>query len=80
MDKRFALKAQYINKEKKHLHNMNRINSEFARGYLILRPTNKTLSNVIDVGERQINYYLRSARKEIEKRKFNKPDEDNSFD
>ena len=80
MDKRFVLKDQYIHKEKKHLHNMNRINSEFARGYLILRPTNKTLSNVIDVGERQINYYLRSARKEIEKRKFNKPDEDNSFD
>ena len=80
MDKRFVLKDQYINKEKKHLHNMNRINSDFARGYLILRPTNKTLSNVVDIGERQINYYLRSARKEIEKQNLKKAVKDNSCD
>jgi hypothetical protein len=63
------MKEHYIYMEKKHRHNWNRMNSAFEKGHIYLRPTNKTVANLMGICERQVNYYINCARKEYEKEK-----------
>lgn len=43
-----------------------RLNNIFEDGLLILRPTSKTIANLLGICERQVNYYINCARKEYE--------------
>ncbi len=69
------MRDQLSNKEKKHHHNWMRLNEAFEKGHLYLRPTTKTVANIMGMCERQVNYYLRCAKKEIEKAEAKKKSE-----
>lgn len=51
--------------ERKHAKNWISLNKTFEEGHLYLRPTNKTVANLLGICERQVAYYIKSARKEI---------------
>lgn len=61
------LRKRYILREKKHLHNWVRLNNAFQKGHLYLRPTNKTVANLLGICERQVNYYIHCAKRDLEK-------------
>ncbi len=69
------MKDEYKYKEKKHHHNWMRLNEAFEKGHLYLRPTTKTVAYIMGMCERQVNYYLRCAKKEIEKKEDEKTSE-----
>lgn len=58
------LLAKLIYKEQKHRKNWIRLNNSFEHGILNLRPTNKTVAQLLGICERQVSYYLTLARKE----------------
>ncbi len=58
-------KQQFIRKDKKHLQNWHKLNNDFEKGYLLLRPTNKTIADIMGICERQVNYYINCARKDL---------------
>ena len=60
------LKEHYACKEKKHWHNWKSLNNAFEKGHIYLRPTNKTVANLMGICERQVNYYINCARKDLE--------------
>ena len=62
-------REDFTAKEKKHNHNWNRLNDAFEKGLLYLRPTNKTVANLMGICERQVNYYISSAKKEPKDKK-----------
>ena len=57
----------YKYKEQKHRKNWHRLNESFENGHIYLRPTTKTVANLMGICERQVNYYIKCARKDIEK-------------
>lgn len=57
-------KNQISSKEIKHYKNWKRLNKKFSEGYMILRPTTKTIADILGICERQVNYYITSAKKE----------------
>lgn len=59
------LKNQYSYKEQIHHHNWTRLNNAFQKGHLYLRPTNKTVANLLGICERQVNYYINCAKREL---------------
>lgn len=61
------LKQDLVLKEQKHRLNWNRMNNSFERGCLYLRPTNKTVANLMGICERQVNYYINCAKKDKKK-------------
>ena len=63
------LRKRYLRREKKHLHNWARLNNAFQKGHLYLRPTNKTVANLLGICERQVNYYIHCAKRDLEKMK-----------
>ena len=65
-ERKNLIKEQYYNKEKKHLNNWNKLNDTLLRGHFFLRPTNKTIANVMGICERQVNYYISCAKKDAE--------------
>lgn len=67
MEHKYLLQRKYESRQKKHLQNWNRLNQAFEKGLLYLRPTNKTVANLMGICERQVNYYINCAKKEIEK-------------
>ena len=62
-------KERYAQMENKHRNNWNRLNHAFEKGHIYMRPTNKTVANLMGMCERQVNYYINCARREIEKEK-----------
>ncbi len=62
-----CLKEEIENKEKKHYKNWNKMNASFEKGFLYLRPSTKTVANLMGICERQVNYYLQSAKRDYEK-------------
>ena len=46
--------------------NWKRLNRAFENGLLYLRPTTKTVANLMGICERQVSYYINTAKKEIE--------------
>ena len=59
------LKNQYSYKEKIHHHNWTRLNNAFQKGHLYLRPTTKTVANLLGICERQVNYYINCAKRDL---------------
>ena len=57
-----AFKEQLSEKEIKHRRNWNRLNNTFENGYLYLRPSTKTVASLMGICERQVNYYIHSAK------------------
>ena len=62
-----CLKEEIEYKEKKHYKNWNKLNTSFEKGFLYLRPSTKTVANLMGICERQVNYYLHSAKRDYEK-------------
>lgn len=53
--------------EERHRSNWKKLNESFEKGLLNLRPTNKTIANLLGICERQVTYCLNCARKDAEK-------------
>lgn len=64
-EEQFSMAKEYESKEKKHLRNWNRLNKAFEEGHLYLRPTTKTVADLMGICERQVNYYINCAKKEF---------------
>lgn len=60
-------KAQIILKLEKHSNNWKLLNNKFEKGFLYLRPTNKTIAEILGICERQVSYYINCAKKDLEK-------------
>lgn len=60
-------------KQKKHENNWKRMNQKLDEGFLYLRPTTKSVAEVLGICERQVTYYINCAKKEYtpEKDSFN---------
>lgn len=56
-------KERLAAKEVRHRKNWNRLNDSFEKGYLYLRPSTRTVANLMGICERQVNYYIHSVRK-----------------
>jgi hypothetical protein len=42
------------------------LNKAFEEGHLYLRPTNKTIANLLGICERQVAYYIKCAKREYD--------------
>ena len=60
--------ASFIKRERKHRQNWNKLNQAFEKGHLYMRPTNKTIAGLMGICERQVNYYIHCAKKDMNKR------------
>ena len=60
-------KEKYTSMEEKHRRNWKRLNKAFEKGHIYLRPTNRTIACLMGICERQVNYYIKCAKKELEK-------------
>ena len=58
-------------KEIRYKNKWKNLNKSFEKGLLNLRPTNKTIADLLGICERQVTYCLSCARKEA-KKKVNK--------
>lgn len=56
------LLLQLNRKEIKHTKNWRRINNKFSKGYLYLRPSAKSIAEILGICERQVNYIVNSAK------------------
>ena len=56
-------------KQNKHNKNLDLLNKNFKNGYLSLRPTTKTVADILGICERQVNYYISCARRNLETNK-----------
>ena len=52
--------------ENKHRKNWKRLNSSFEKGIMQLRPTNKTIADMLGICERQVTYCINSIREEAD--------------
>ena len=52
--------------ENKHRKNWKRLNSSFEKGIMQLRPTNKTIADILGICERQVTYCINSIREEAD--------------
>lgn len=59
-------------KERKYQRMWNNLNLSFRNGYLHLRPTNKTVANILGICERQVSYYLNCAKNDAIKKEASK--------
>ncbi len=67
LDEMNMKREKYLFMENKHRHNWNRLNDAFEKGHIYLRPTNKTVAELMGICERQVNYYINCARRELKK-------------
>ena len=58
------LSSKFKRLEKKHEKNWQNLNRSFEEGHLYLRPTNKTVANLLGICERQVAYYIKCAKRE----------------
>lgn len=67
-DYKLIMKKKYESKDQKHLNNLNKINNSFEKGNISLRTRNKTIAFLMGICERQVNYYINCAKKEMYKK------------
>lgn len=60
------LSSKFDRLEKKHARNWLSLNKAFEEGHLYLRPTNKTIANLLGICERQVAYYIKCAKREYD--------------
>ncbi len=65
----FLRKNNILEKEKKHYKTWQKLNKKFSDGFLFLRPTNKTVADLLGICERQISYYINCAKEDYKKGK-----------
>ena len=61
--------------EKHHYQNWKKMNCKFEEGFMYLRPTNKTIAELLLISERQVSYYINCAKKEDRKKTMTKNEE-----
>lgn len=74
------LSSKFERLEKKHEKNWLNLNKSFEEGHLYLRPTNKTVANLLGICERQVAYYIKCAKKESNKEINIAGDEDDDYE
>jgi len=62
-------KNNILEKQQKHYKNWQKLNKKFSDGFLFLRPTNKTVADLLGICERQISYYINCAKQDYKKGK-----------
>lgn len=67
-NKNLQLEEKLTYKKNKHYNNWKKLNDRLENGCLYLRPTTKTISKLLGICERQINYYINCAKKDAEKK------------
>ncbi len=60
--------ASYERKEEKYKRKWTHLNQSFEKGYMNLRPSNKTVADILGICERQVTYYIKCAKKDAEKK------------
>lgn len=63
-----------IRKNNKHENNWKSLNYKFEHGFLYLRPTNRTIAEILGICERQVSYYINCAKKDFVKNNSQKGD------
>lgn len=58
-------------KKNKHYKNWKNMNKKLEDGYLYLRPTTKSVADMLGICERQVTYYINCAKKEIDNQNSN---------
>lgn len=53
---------ELASKFEKQTSNWKKINEKLNDGYIYLRPTNKTIADILGICERQVNYYIKAAK------------------
>lgn len=62
-----TIKNQLVNLDSRHYYHWITLNEKFEKGFLYLRPTNKTISEILGICERQVAYYINSAKNLLKK-------------
>lgn len=62
-------KNQLTQKASVQLSKLDKINSQLNKGVINIRPSNKTISEIVGISERQISYYIKIANNTEEFRK-----------
>lgn len=65
----YLLRNNILKKQKKHYKTWQTLNKKFSDGFLFLRPTNKTVADLLGICERQISYYINCAKQDYKKGK-----------
>ena len=68
-------KNRMLKLEKHHYQNWKKMNCKFEEGFMYLRPTNKTIAELLLISERQVSYYINCAKKEDRKKTMTKNEE-----
>lgn len=58
-------------KQMKCKRQWSKLNHSFEKGFMKLRPTNKTVASLLGICERQVSYYINCAKKEVERKEEN---------
>ena len=58
-----------------HYNHWQALNRKFSEGFLYLRPTNQTIADLLSISVRQVSYYLKLARNEIQNNSKNDSEE-----
>ena len=53
-------------KNSKQLRSWSKLNKKFEKGFILLRPTNKVVADILGICERQVAYYLSCAKKYLD--------------
>ena len=61
------LKKQILYKMNRHHHNWEKSNDKLMNGVLYLRTKTKIIADILDICERQVNYYINCAKRESKK-------------
>ena len=64
-------------KQQKCKKQWSKLNHSFEKGLMKLRPTNRTVANLLGICERQVSYYINCAKKEVEKKQETKDSDSN---
>ena len=64
---KIEVKNRILQLENRHYLNWQKLNGKFEEGFMYLRPTNRTIGELLDMSERQICYYINSAKKELKR-------------
>lgn len=54
----------------RHYNHWQNLNDKFEKGFLYLRPTNKTIGEILGICERQVSYYINCAKKDAKNNDF----------
>lgn len=60
-------KNRLLNLNCRHYNHWQNLNDKFEKGFLYLRPTNKTIGEILGICERQVSYYINCAKKDAKK-------------